>query len=230
MSTPRHFDAEAILLDIEGTISSLSFVRDVLFAYSRQRLADFVARHAGDPVVGKILEEVTQRAGGGDPVAALIGWQDRDEKVPPLKKLQGLIWESGYREGAFRSPIFPDALAALKRWKTAGLPLYIYSSGSVAAQELFFQYNEAGDLRPLFSGNFDTDIGAKVDPSSYRRIADAIGAAPRTIVFFSDNARELDAARAAGLGIVHVVKDSTPSDPRFFAIEDFSDVDVEKPA
>ncbi len=228
MSTPRRFDAEAVLLDIEGTISSLSFVRDVLFAYSRRRLADFVAGHRDDPIVAKILEDAAERAGGADPIAALEGWQDRDEKVPPLKKLQGLIWESGYREGAFQSPIFPDALAALKRWKAAGLPLYIYSSGSVAAQELFFRYNEAGDLRPLFSGNYDTDIGSKIEAQSYRRIADAIGAAPGAIVFFSDNARELEAARSAGLEVVHVVKDSTPPDPRFFAIEDFSHVDLRK--
>ncbi len=136
MSGSLRFNADALLLDIEALISPLSFVRDILFSYSREHLADFVAGHRATPAVDAILE-VAALAVDTDPIAALIGWQERDEKVPPLKKLQGLIWESGYRNGAFQSYLFPDALAALKRWKASGLPLYVYSSGSLKAQELF---------------------------------------------------------------------------------------------
>ena len=219
------FTADAVLLDIEGTISSIAFVRNVLFAYSRERLADFVAAHRGDEAVDVILSDASTLTAGDDPVAALARWQDRDEKAPPLKKLQGLIWESGYRTGAFRSSLFPDALAALQRWKAAGLPLYVYSSGSVQAQDLFFQYNEAGDLRPMFSGFFDTDMGAKTASASYVAIARQIGMEPGRLLFFSDNPDELSAARGAALQVAHVVKEHA-GDTRFPAVLGFSDIEI----
>jgi enolase-phosphatase E1 len=228
MSGALHFNAEAVLLDIEGTISPVSFVRDVLFAYSRERLAEFVAIHRDAPAVDAILADASALTGGDDPVAALIGWQERDDKAPPLKKLQGLIWENGYREGAFQSRLFPDALAALMRWKACGLPLYIYSSGSLQAQALFFQYNEAGDLRSLFKPHFDTDIGPKTDAASYASIAKQIDVKAHKIVFFSDNPKELEAARAANLQVVHVVKEHTPADARFVAAMDFFHIEISR--
>lgn len=221
-----HLAGEAVLLDIEGTISPVAFVRDVLFPYARARLAPFVAAHKDDPAVAAILAQASALADGGDPVAALTEWQDRDEKIAPLKKLQGLIWDAGYRSGAFRSPIFPDALAAFQRWTADGLALHVYSSGSLKAQDLFFTHSAAGDLRPVFSGHFDTDVGPKTDAASYARIADKIAVAPARIVFFSDNAKELEAARTAGLQVVHVVKDDTAPAPGLPWIADFHEVDI----
>lgn len=225
---PLCLAGDVVLLDIEGTLSPISFVRDVLFAYSRERLPAFLDAHGEDPVVRDILAQASSLAGGGDPVAALQRWQDGDEKIPPLKKLQGLIWEDGYRGGAFRSPIFPDALAALGRWNAAGLPLYIYSSGSTQAQLLFFAHSAAGDLRALFSGHFDTDVGAKTEAASYARIAGQIGMAPGRIVFFSDSPGELEAARSAGLQAVQVVKDETRPAPGLPGIADFERVEINR--
>ena len=219
-------EISAVLLDIEGTISSTAFVRDVLFGYSRQHLPAFVATHSHERETASILEAAAALSGQDDPLAALIEWQRRDEKAPPLKAIQGLIWESGYSSGAFRSPIFADALAALRRWGAAGLPLFVYSSGSLKAQELFFRHNEAGDLRPLFSGHFDTGIGAKVEPDSYARIARSIGAPAADILFLSDDIRELAAARAAGLQVAQVVREAASPDARFPAISDFSTLDL----
>jgi enolase-phosphatase E1 len=80
----------------------------------------------------------------------------------------------------------------------------VYSSGSIPAQRLFFGHSDAGDLTPLFSGWFDTEIGGKRDPDSYRKIAEAIGITPPDILFLSDVVEELDAAREAGLATVLV--------------------------
>lgn len=228
-SSLLHFDADVVLLDIEGTISPLSFVRDVLFPYSRERLTAFIAANRGDPAIEKILEQARSLAGGGDPVVALNDWQDRDVKAPPLKKLQGLIWETGYKSGALRSPLFPDALAAIRRWKAAGGRLYVYSSGSVEAQLLFFEFSTAGDLRPLFSGHYDTDVGAKVEPASYVRIAEQIGVRPGHILFFSDSSSELDAARAAGLQTALVAREGKVAGSASPEISDFGGVDVARP-
>ncbi len=215
-----------MLLDIEGTISPISFVRDVLFPYSALRLREFVSAHRSDLNVSEILGDAAALSDGREPIDALVDWHAKDVKAPPLKKLQGLIWESGYRSGAIRSPVFADALAALRHWHAQGIPLFIYSSGSVQAQLLLFEFSEAGDLRPLFSGHFDTDIGPKVEASSYRTIAERIGTAPADIVFFSDHEKELAAARQAGLKPVHVLKDLAPSAPDFLEITSYDDIDV----
>jgi enolase-phosphatase E1 len=202
---------EAILTDIEGTTSSLSFVKDELFPYARRKLAEFVRAHRGDPQVVHILEETAKQADKPldeeDAIALLIQWSDADRKFTPLKALQGLIWEAGYREGALRGHIYEDAARRLRAWHGAGIRLYVYSSGSVHAQKLLFGHTAHGDLTPLFSGYFDTRSGAKQEMDSYRRIADEIGLPPGRILFLSDTLAELDAARTAGLQTCYLARD-----------------------
>jgi len=198
----------AILTDIEGTTSSISFVRDVLFPYARRALPGFVREHGHEPQVRQWLDAVATEAGGlcQDEmiVETLQGWIDQDRKHTALKALQGLVWEAGYRNADFTAPIYPDAAQTLQRWHALGVPLYVYSSGSVPAQKLFFGHSDAGDLTGLFSGWYDTEVGGKRDPDSYARIADAIGVKARDILFLSDVVEELDAARAAGMQTVLV--------------------------
>lgn len=194
----------AILTDIEGTTSSISFVKDVLFPYAREHLPAFVAAHGDDAEVRRWLNAAAQDAGvdaadRGAVVATLRQWIDEDRKATPLKALQGMIWQDGYVSGAYRAHLYPEVAARLRAWRAAGLPLYVYSSGSVAAQKLFFRYSEAGDLSGLFDGHFDTEVGGKREAASYARISTAIGVAAPNILFLSDIVEELDAARSAGL-------------------------------
>ena len=193
----------AVLTDIEGTTSSISFVKDVLFPYARRALPAFVAARGDTPEVRRWLDAVAAENGGMCDdrmiVEVLQGWIDEDRKHTALKALQGMVWEDGYRSADFTAHIYPDAAPALRRWKDAGLPLYVYSSGSVPAQRLFFGHSDAGDLTSLFSGWYDTEVGGKREAASYRRIAEAIGQAPANILFLSDVVEELDAAREAGL-------------------------------
>jgi enolase-phosphatase E1 len=200
-----------ILTDIEGTTSSISFVKDVLFPYARERLPAFVVTHADDPEVQHWLHEAAKEA---DLVSAsqqeiidlLIGWIDADRKSTALKALQGLVWREGYESGEYTAHMYPEVAARLLAWQTAGKRLYVYSSGSVTAQKLFFAYSEAGDLTARFSGYFDTEVGPKRDADSYRLIADEVGAAPGEILFLSDIVEELDAAAAAGLATTLIAR------------------------
>jgi enolase-phosphatase E1 len=219
----------AILTDIEGTTSSTSFVKDVLFPYARARMADFIRRNAGNEVIGNLLDEVREVA--GDPtlpdeavIDRLIRWIDEDRKITPLKALQGLLWEQGYQRGDFQGHVYEDAVRHLRAWHAQGLRLFVFSSGSVHAQELLFAHTAFGDLRPLFSGHFDTRIGAKQDPEAYRRIAASIGLAPGEILFLSDIEGELNAAREAGMNTFRLVREQKevesghPRGPTFDAI------------
>lgn len=199
----------AILTDIEGTTSSIAFVAETLFPYARERLPAFVAAHPAE--AAPILAEVAT-AEPGDPVATLTRWIDEDRKATPLKALQGMIWADGYREGAFTGHIYADAVAGLRRWHAAGTKLYVFSSGSVAAQKLLFGHSDAGDLTPLFSGYFDTTTGPKREAASYRAIAEAMGLAPGDVLFLSDTPAEITAARAAGMQALHIDREAGTGD------------------
>ena len=223
----------AVLTDIEGTTSSLSFVKDVLFPYARTHLAVFVRQHAQDPRVALQLEAV--RSEECDPdlsldavIDRLVDWIDQDRKITPLKTLQGMIWENGYRNGDFQGHIYPDAEQVLRDWHARGLALYVYSSGSVQAQKLLFAHTAFGDLTPLFDGYFDTNVGGKLNPDSYRAIAAAIGIAAVEILFLSDIQAELDAAAAAGCRTTWLVRDDSP-DPQAAhrQVRDFRAIDID---
>ena len=205
---------KAIVTDIEGTTSSLSFVKEVLFPYARANLADYVRRHKDEPQVKTLLDESCKEVGAerdtGQLIAQLIQWIDQDKKVTPLKSLQGLIWEAGYQKGDFKGHVYPDAAAYLMLWKAKGLDLYIYSSGSVYAQKQLFAHTEYGDLSPLFSGYFDTHIGGKKDQESYCHIAEQLGIPADQILFLSDIKEELNAARKAGFKTIWLTRDSAP--------------------
>jgi enolase-phosphatase E1 len=203
MTTAATSRPPLVLTDIEGTTSSISFVKDVLFPYARRELPRFVREHGRDPEVRRWLDMVALESGGVCQdemiVETLQGWIDEDRKHIALKALQGMVWAAGYESADFTAPVYPDAVAALRRWHADGHALAVYSSGSVPAQKLLFAHTDAGDLSGLFCGWFDTGVGGKREAASYVRIAQELGVPPGGILFLSDVVAELDAARDAGM-------------------------------
>jgi 2,3-diketo-5-methylthio-1-phosphopentane phosphatase len=215
---------QAVLLDIEGTTTSISFVYDQLFPYARRALAAFLADRWCDPAVQRDVAlvqaqaEADRRAGEPAPpvpgpadadaearraalVANLLWQMDGDRKTTGLKGLQGRIWEAGYAAGELEAHLFEDVPPALRAWRGRGVPVCIYSSGSIAAQELLFGHTAEGDLRPLLSGYFDTTTGPKREAASYVAIAAALGLPPGAVLFVSDSLAEAEAAAAAGMQV-----------------------------
>ncbi len=208
-------EIRAIVTDIEGTTSSIDFVHDVLFPFARKRLPAFVETHGDRPDVQHWLHEAAREAGmieagRQELVELLLQWIRQDRKSTALKALQGMIWKEGYESGAYRAHVYPEVAGRLRAWRADGLRLYVYSSGSVPAQQLFFRYSEAGDLTPLFAGYFDTQTGPKREVQSYHRIAEAVGEEARHLLFLSDIVEELDAARAAGFHTGWLVREPLP--------------------
>ncbi len=201
-----------VLMDVEGTTSSIAFVHEVMFPYARVRLDGFLTEHWYESDFQKCLAQVAVGAEGtldgvsqqppGEAllrvVAHLNSLMDRDAKDTGLKLLQGMIWEAGFRSGELVAHVYADVPPALRAWRAAGLDLRIYSSGSVQAQKLFFGHTEAGNLLPLLSGHYDTTSGPKREAGSYRAIAADTGFRPVDVLFLSDIPAELDAAAAAG--------------------------------
>lgn len=204
---------EAVLLDIEGTVTPIAMVRDSLFPYARARLADYLAAHAADAAVVEILDQARALEPEADPVAALTRWSDLDQKVTPLKTLQGLIWKEGYAAGDLVAQFYPEVPAILRFWKQEGLPLFIYSSGSEEAQRGIFGHSHKGDLTPLFGGFYDTRVGPKRAAESYTAIRAKIGLPAGLILFLSDVEAELDAAAAAGFRTCQLVREADGTIP-----------------
>jgi enolase-phosphatase E1 len=224
---------DAALVDVEGTVGSIAFVQEVLFPYARARLKTFVESHRDEDPVRAALDAAAREAGVdvhdlGSIVHALLAWSDGDVKATPLKELQGMIWRGGFESGELRAALYADAVEALRRFHGAGVRLYVYSSGSVAAQRLLFGHSTHGDLRPLFDGYFDTTTGPKREAASYTRIAGSIGVAPSRIVFFSDHPAELDAARTAGMQTVQVARaaDGVTAAGTHPAIATFEEIEI----
>jgi enolase-phosphatase E1 len=200
---------KAVLLDIEGTIGDIVFVRDVLFPFARARLADTLKARWVDPEVAATVADAREATGlglaaAGEAAAQFLAWMDEDKKITPLKALQGIIWREGYASGELKAHLYPDAVDAIRAWHRRGLGVFIYSSGSVEAQKLYLGNSVAGDLMPLIGGYFDTTTGAKGDAASYSKIATAIGVEPFEMTFFSDMPAETDAAHAAGVAVYRV--------------------------
>jgi enolase-phosphatase E1 len=225
---------KAIITDIEGTTSSLSFVKDCLFPYARAHVGEFCRANSENETVQKLLEDVNTEVGTEldleQAIHQLIQWIDEDKKITPLKSLQGLIWESGYQRGELIGHLYEDAIRHLQNWKAEGFDLYVYSSGSVYAQKLLFAHTDAGDLTPLFSGYFDTHIGGKQDSNSYENIVAHIGLPAEQLLFLSDIEGELNAAQTAGLQTIWLVRDNDAPQTEVLhrQVRDFDEIELER--
>lgn len=247
-NTSHTIKCQAILLDIEGTVSPVAFVFDVMFPYIRKNVAAFLNEHWNNASVQEAVKlvgvdvgqsDASEWLGSGDEQSqqaivcqAVQQLMDRDAKVTGLKKLQGMIWKDGFESGELVSELFSDVLPKLKQWKAAGLDLFIYSSGSIAAQKLFFQYTTEGNLLDLFSGHFDTTSGNKKESASYRTIAQAMAVPTESICFVSDVEAELNAATEAGMQTVlrpvDTKSDSQAVSTEFASIQSFNELDFQK--
>jgi enolase-phosphatase E1 len=209
------FAGRGILLDIEGTTSSVSFVYDVMFPFARRELGAYLHGHWGETDLNEACELIARDA-GHESFAAWVGdvngndarqlvqdeairLMDGDVKATGLKQLQGLIWRSGFENGEMQAHVYDDVPSALAAWDAAGIDLRIYSSGSIAAQKLFFGHTVAGNLLHHFGGHYDTTTGPKKEAASYQRIAEKFGIPANELLFISDVTAELDAASEAGL-------------------------------
>jgi len=218
----------AVLTDIEGTTTPLSFVHDVLFPYARRRLDAACA--SGEARFAEALRQLRteydeeKRSGAdlpafGDGAPYAHHLMDRDRKSTGLKILQGILWEDGYRSGELRGRVWPDVADALQLWKEKGVRVRIFSSGSVLAQKLLFGHSDQGDLLPYFEGFHDTTTGPKQVAASYTAIAAAFDLPPGEVLFLSDVTGELDAAREAGMATGLLVRPGNkPAEPNGHAV------------
>ncbi len=212
-----------LLLDIEGTTTPITFVKDTLFPYALAHAKTFLDAHWEETVIRSIVSDlIAQALTDGLSIAQFAADTKEqslesissfvadcirnDRKISPLKKLQGLIWEAGYAGGELKGALFEDVAESVERVVQAGANVSIYSSGSKHAQQLLFGHSSQGDLRPKLTCYFDTKVGQKSEEDSYREILLTLGALPTDVLFVTDILSEAKAARAAGLQVLLSVR------------------------
>lgn len=223
-----------VLMDIEGTTTAISFVHEVLFPYATKHLSNFIQENAEDPLVRQelgavkatVLAEKGQAIDNQAAIDQLKAWIKEDRKHTALKNLQGYLWEQGYEKGEYQGHIYEDVVPVLEKWQAQGIRMGIYSSGSVKAQQLLFAYSDKGNLRSFLSAYFDTKIGHKRELMSYLRIQEALDIPAGGILFLSDVAEELDAAKAAGFQVCQLVRPGTEASERHPGVGSFADLEV----
>ncbi|CAD5231240.1 unnamed protein product [Bursaphelenchus xylophilus] len=241
-------DFDVLLLDIEGTTTSISFVKDVLFPYARDNVEKFLKENSSSDEVKPVLEDLlkvsNELAGQVSEVTKVESisdvdsivknvkyWISKDLKLKPLKDLQGLIWVFGYKNNDYKAHVYDDTPRLFERAREAKIPINIYSSGSVFAQKLLFGHTSKGDLNGFIKGYFDTSVGSKVEAQSYRNIAKELGVPADRILFVTDVDKEAFAAKEAGLKVLISVRrgNSELSDEareRFSLIKTFDEIDL----
>lgn len=226
---------EFVLMDIEGTTTSIDFVHQTLFPYATTHLSAFVKNHQNEAHISKeleavketVLEEANRSIDGGEAIQTLLQWIEADRKHTALKALQGYLWKAGYEQGEYKGHLYEDVLPNWQKWKAKGLELGIYSSGSVNAQKLLFGYSEKGDLTPYLSSYFDTKIGHKREAPSYQNIAKALNKQPQNILFLSDVGQELDAAKLTGMQTIQLVRPGTKPVENHSIVHSFDEIDLD---
>jgi enolase-phosphatase E1 len=219
-----------ILTDIEGTTTEFSFVYDILFPYFRAHMDQWKTVDSApmNDVLEQtrllVLEEQSINLTSNEALfEQLRQWSIEDRKVTPLKTFQGMVWEQGFKSGAIKGHIYPDVKPALERWTAMGMKLAIFSSGSIAAQKQLFGFSTEGDLTPYFSAYFDTTTGMKRDEQTYQLIAQQLQASANSVLFLSDISQELEAANAAGIRTLQLVRPGTQANWSW-CVADFSEI------
>lgn len=213
---------KALLVDIEGTTTPISFVKETLFPYVTNNLESFLEKHFDEVNCQADIQLLRQLAKKDKEanvdgvmeipdtdadkdtimkaVIANVKWQmSQDRKSQELKQLQGHIWKEAYKQGKIKGVLFSDVVPTLRQMVDDGIKIYIYSSGSVESQKLLFTHSNYGDIIDLFSGFFDTTTGNKLESDSYKKIADEIGMQVDEILFLTDNPKEAVAAVISGM-------------------------------
>ncbi|KAL3872862.1 hypothetical protein ACJMK2_036048 [Sinanodonta woodiana] len=214
---------KALIFDIEGTTTPVSFVKNELFPYIKENIESYLTNGYEDEetakdvallrdeskkdkeagVKGVVVIPVATDSNKAEVIEACVAnvkWQmDQDRKGTALKQLQGHMWREAYNEGKVMGELYEDVAPVLQQLAEEDFLLYIYSSGSVESQKLLFANSTDGDLTEILNGFFDTTIGSKTESESYKKITEEIGVEASEILFLTDNVEEAKAATQAGL-------------------------------
>lgn len=165
-----------VLMDIEGTILSVAFVRDVLFPYSQRRLISFLEQHRHNSTVrdltaqclDTIAQETGEHAGYEELPTILRRWIEDDRKHAGLKTLQGLIWRRGIEPARLPLRYMPMS------FQYSGYGTQAGSSSPCTRRDQYWRNSSSWPIRPTetLPASFRTSL---IPPSVRNQTAPPIG-------------------------------------------------------
>lgn len=217
------------MLDIEGTTTSIRFIKDTIFPYIKRNLARYLReRWHSDEVIATLArlirqEERDQKDGLQPPkiwklvetndfnrvidsIVSNVVWQmDSKRHNTALKQIQILVWVYGYENNELKGHVYEDVGVAFRRWRAMGIRLFVYSTGMAVAQQLLFANSTQGNLLNLIENYFDLMAGPKVNPASFKKIANNyMNVGTNQVLFLTDAMEEGRAAKEAGCQVLLV--------------------------
>jgi enolase-phosphatase E1 len=205
MTIDTYSDVKAIISDIEGTITSHSFMKEVLLPYVTANISDYIWDYEFD--LSQYLNSVREEEKNPDlnteeVIEVLLRYIHEGVKSTTLQALQALVLAQGYAAHKVQATVYDDVLRAFKRWREQRIHIYIYSSLSMQEQRLFFSNTQVGDINSSFNKRFDTEMGDKKLSETYERIAASIGFKSSEILFLTNNVEDAIAASNAGMRVI----------------------------
>lgn len=216
------------MLDIEGTTTSLRFIKETLFPYIKRSLARYLReRWNTEEVIATLARLIRQeerdiRDGQSPPkiwkltetsdlnkiidslVSNVIWQMDSRRHNTALKQLQILVWVYGYENNELKGHVYEDVANNFRKWRSMGIRLFAYSTGMAVAQQLLFSNSTQGNLMNLVENYFDILVGPKTAPSSFRKISWFMNVTPTQLLFITDAPEEGRAAKEAGCQVVMI--------------------------
>ncbi|GFQ68287.1 enolase-phosphatase E1 [Trichonephila clavata] len=162
--------SKAIILDIEGTMTSIDFIRENVFPYAESHLEDFIMNNWEEvKEIGLLLQQQSGDSKGNSedliPLPQVPTTENIDEiqnfqralvfyvkqrmnanrNDPAMKKIQGLVLRNAFRSGDIIAEIYPDTVKALETWSLENKQVFTYSTGIREVQVEFFKNTNFGN-------------------------------------------------------------------------------------
>ncbi|XP_044745633.1 enolase-phosphatase E1-like isoform X2 [Coccinella septempunctata] len=223
----------AILLDVAGTTTAISFVKETLYPYIIKNAEEFLKNSWETEEVKKSIEQFEEKDLDVTKAAEVVkNLTEKDDSNKGLKTIQGLLLKKGYDSGELKGHIFDDVPKFFDSW-SATKKFALFSSGSVESQQLLFKNTSEGDLTSHIKKFFDLALGSKTDSETYKKIAKELEVAPVDILFLTDDVKEAEAAKSADVNVVLVEREgnapiSEESRTNFTVVSSFAEVSAEK--
>lgn len=210
---------KAAIIDIEGALCPISFVKNILVPFINSELYDYIWDHEQE--LSNLIDAVKSvennlRLSTEEVVEVLLRYLEDGQCNTSLDRLQSLILQEGCQSGEVKASIYDDALLAMERLKGQGIYLYAYSAAQVQAEQILLCHEKPGEL---FSGFFDMEYGEDVNPDIYDKIAARIGVRPDDILFISNNVEAVSAAYDAGMNVVIMDREQEVSNSNGYQLE-----------
>lgn len=218
--------AQILLLGVEGTTTPVTFTTEKLLPYMKENAKSYLESHFDEEECQSDLDALREQASAAGKDATVIPASTEDNKGAvidaavdvltnmldtgcksgALSQIDAHMMREAYKTGLVQGELYADVVPALRMMLDNGRKAYTLSSTSAEAQKLLFGYSDKGNVSELFSGFFDSSMGARDDKETYSKVLETVGVKADEILYLTSRPAEARAAGEAGLRTMIVTR------------------------